>query len=371
MFAISKKPKSFSIKLTVSLAQTVFRARMRDFKIHEVENFRSRSWFFQGLRQARRFAFFCFLAGFLHSSLAADESLQTVRVGFFPNITHAQALVASNMTREGTGWFESRLGTPTKIEWHIYNAGPSAMEAFFTKSIDFTYVGPSPAVNAHARSNGKEVHVIAGAMRGGEALVVRGEGISSPDDFRGKTISTPQLGNTQDVECRAWLIDHGIKVTLVGGDARVIPTANPDMLQLFTQGKLDAAWTVEPWVTRLLNEADGRIFHMDPHAITTVLAARSGFVNDTPEIAQRFAAAHEELTAWMIANPEQARRRIRDELSAITRREIPQSLVDEAWPRLLPDTSISVEPFEKFLEKARKVGFLRAEVNLQNLIWKP
>jgi len=305
------------------------------------------------------------------SSVGADESLPTVRVGFFPNITHAQALVAANMTREGKGWFESRLRPPTKIEWHIYNAGPSAMEAFFTKAIDFTYVGPSPVVNAHARSNGKEVFVIAGAMRGGEALVVRGDGISSPDDFRGKTISTPQLGNTQDVECRAWLIDHGIKVTLVGGDARVIPTANPDMLQLFTQGKLDAAWTVEPWVTRLINEANGRIFYSDPHAVTTVLTARSGFLEENPDTARRFAAAHEELTAWMLANPEEARRRIRGELTAITRREIKQSLVDEAWPRLQPDTAISLEPFEKFLEKARKVGFLRARVKLDNLIWKP
>ncbi|MFM8364809.1 MAG: ABC transporter substrate-binding protein [Verrucomicrobiota bacterium] len=303
--------------------------------------------------------------------VGSDESLPVVRVGFFPNITHAQALVAANMTREGKGWFESRLGPPTKIEWNIYNAGPSAMEAFFTKAIDLTYVGPSPAVNAHARSNGKEVRVIAGAMRGGEALVVRGEGISAPDDFRGKTISTPQLGNTQDVECRAWLIDHGIQVTLVGGDARVIPTANPDMLQLFTQEKLDAAWTVEPWVTRLINEANGRIFYADSHAVTTVLTARSGFLEENPDTARRFAAAHEELTAWMLANPDEARRRIRDELTAITRREIKQTLVDEAWPRLQPDTAISLEPFEKFLEKARKVGFLRARVKLDNLIWKP
>jgi NitT/TauT family transport system substrate-binding protein len=245
------------------------------------------------------------------------------------------------------------------------------MEAFFTKAIDLTYVGPSPAVNAHARSNGKEVHIIAGAMRGGEALVVRGEEISTPQGLRGKTISTPQLGNTQDVECRAWLLEHGMKVTLVGGAARVIPTANPDMLQLFTQGKLDAAWTVEPWVTRLLKEADGRIFHSDPEAVTTVLAGRSGFLAENTQTARKFAAAHEELTAWMLANPDEARRRIRDELSAIARREIKQSLVDEAWTRLHPDTAISVEPFEKFLEKARKVGFLRAEVNLKNLIWKP
>ena len=160
---------------------------------------------------------------------------QGVRVGFFPNITHAQALVASNMSREGKGWFESRLGEPVKLEWSIYNAGPSAMEAFFTKAIDMTYVGPSPVVNAHARANGKEVRVMAGSMRGGEALVVRGDTITSVDDLRGKTIATPQLGNTQDVECRAWLLKQGIKVTLVGGDARVAAISAASILAKTTR----------------------------------------------------------------------------------------------------------------------------------------
>ncbi|MEI8294242.1 MAG: ABC transporter substrate-binding protein [bacterium] len=303
--------------------------------------------------------------------MSSAHAQQVVRVGLFPNITHAQALVASNMSRTGQGWFESRLGEPVKIEWSIYNAGPSAMEAFFTKAIDMTYVGPSPVVNAHARANGKEVRVMAGSMRGGEALVVRGDTITSVESLKGKSIATPQLGNTQDVECRAWLLKQGIKVTLVGGEARVIPTANPDMLQLFTQKKLDAAWTVEPWVTRLIKEAGGRIFHSDPNALTTVLAGRVGFLQEHPDLAARFVEAHRQLTEWIRQNPEEARRRVRDELSAITRREISQKLVDEAWTRLDPNATISIEPFESFLQHAREVGFLRARVDLKNLLWQP
>lgn len=308
------------------------------------------------------------LALFLISSAHAE---QVLRVGMFPNITHAQALVASNMTREGKGWFESRLGVPVKLEWSVYNAGPSAMEGIFTKAVDMTYVGPSPAVNAYARANGREVRVMSGAMRGGEALVVRGDAIQSPEDLRGKNIATPQLGNTQDVECRAWLLKNGIRVTLVGGDARVIPISNPDMLPLFRDGKFDAAWTVEPWVTRLINEAGGRIFEADPNALTTILVGREGFLSDNPELAARFLAAHQELTAWVIANPEEAQRRIRDELSALARREISASLVAQAWTRLRPEAEITVAPFELFLTHARDVGFLRAQVNLDQLLWKP
>jgi NitT/TauT family transport system substrate-binding protein len=295
----------------------------------------------------------------------------TLRVGLFPNVTHAQALVAANMSREGAGWFESRLGEPVKIEWIIYNAGPSAMEGFFTKAIDMTYVGPSPVVNAHARSGGKEVRVMSGAMRGGEALVTRGDSITTPEGFKGKSIATPQLGNTQDVECRSWPIRHGIRVTLVGGDASVIPTANPDMLQLFIQGKLDAAWTVEPWVTRLLLEADGKIFYADENALTTVLAGRVGFLEENHDLAVKFFEAHNALTSWILANPDEARRRVRDELSAITRHEIPQSLVDQSWTRLRPDQAISLGPFETFQQQSREVGLLRSPANLKDLLWLP
>lgn len=302
------------------------------------------------------------MVAFLSSSLG-----ETLRVGLFPNVTHAQGLVAANMSREGKGWFEPRVGV-TKIEWFVYNAGPSAMEGLFTKAVDFTYVGPSPAVNAYVRANRKVVRVIAGAMRGGSALVVSGDAIQKPDDLRGKTIATPQLGNTQDVECRAWLIGHGIKVTLVGGDARVIPTANPDILALFQQGKLHAAWTVEPWITRLINEGGGRIFFEEKDPLTTILTVRQDFLENRRELAVKFAAAHRELTQWILDHPAEAQQRVRDELTAIVRKEIPLKLITEAWTRLRPDASVTAEPFQKFLDQARLVGFLRAQVDLSQLV---
>jgi NitT/TauT family transport system substrate-binding protein len=305
------------------------------------------------------------------ATFGAARAQTVVRVGLFPNVTHAQALVAKNLGAEGQGWFEQRLGPEARIEWFVYNAGPSAMEAIFARSIDFTYVGPSPAVNAYARANGRDVRIVAGAMRGGEALVVRGDNIKNIEDFRGKAIATPQLGNTQDVECRAWLINHGIRVTLIGGDARVLPTANPDILSLFQQGQLDAAWTVEPWVSRLVAEAGGRIFFEPENALTTVLAGREEFLRTNPELARKFAAAHHELTQWIREHPDEAQRRVRDELSLLSHKEIPLALIQQAWARLRFDDTISVEPFQSFLDQARLAGFLRAKIDLSNLLWNP
>ncbi len=130
----------------------------------------------------------------------------TLRVGHFPNITHAQALVAANFTRQGKGWFEERLGPGTKIEWYVYNAGPSAMEALAAGSIDLTYVGPNPALNLYVKARGEEVRIVAGSADGGATALggPRPDGrLAKPEDFRGKSIATPQLGNTQDVACRA------------------------------------------------------------------------------------------------------------------------------------------------------------------------
>src|SRR5712691_12056107 len=137
-----------------------------------------------------------------------------IRVGHFPNITHAQGVIGHALSRQGKGWFEERLGEGTKIEWFVYNAGPSAMEAIFAKSIDLTYVGSGPALNAYTKSNGQEIRLIAGAANGGSGLVVQpDQNLKAAADFRGKKIATPQLGNTQDISCRAWLSEGGLKIT--------------------------------------------------------------------------------------------------------------------------------------------------------------
>src|SRR5256886_8389456 len=197
------------------------------------------------------------LALFVQTARAEEKT--GIRFGHFPNITHAQGVVANALTRQGKGWFEERLGPNVEIQWFTYNAGPSAMEAIFAGSLDVTYVGQGPALNAHFKSNGEEIRVISGAANAGAALVIKPDGaIKTAVDFRGKKIATPQMGNTQDISCRAWLKAQGFKVTQTGGDVLVVPTANPDQLPLFQNGGVDAVWTGEPLVTRLGRDAEAR-----------------------------------------------------------------------------------------------------------------
>jgi sulfonate transport system substrate-binding protein len=296
----------------------------------------------------------------------------TIRVGHFPNITHVQALVAHALSRAGKGWFEPRLGGDVKIDWFVFNAGPSAMEAIFANSIDLTYVGPNPAINAYAKARGEDIRIIAGAANGGAALVIQADlGARTAPDFRGKKIATPQLGNTQDVSARAWLLAGGLRITQTGGDAQVIPTANPDQLLLFKQKQLDAVWTVEPWVSRLEMEANGKVLVEEKDAITTVLATGVKFLGANRELLRKFAAAHRELTAWIQQHPDEAQRLVREELDAETHTAIAPELVTRAWKRIAVTDSVSRTALDRFVASAKSAGFLRGAPDMGHLIETP
>ncbi len=305
------------------------------------------------------------------STVLSAEDKVVLRVGHFPNITHAQALVAHQLSRQGKGWFEQRLGDGVEIQWNLYNAGPTAMEALFANSLDITYVGPSPALNAYSKTRQRDIKIISGAADGGAALVVNPKlGLKTQKDFIGKKIATPQMGNTQDVACRAWLIDAGLKITLTGGDAHILPTANPEQLSLFKQGLVDAVWTVEPWVSRLIDNAGGEVLYDQKEAVTTVLVTCNRVLKEHKDLVDKFIKAHEELTDWIIAHPQEAQELVRKELEDTTRGKIAKELVASSWKRLIFTNKVNVPELNKFVEYAYECGFIRNKIDTKNLFYK-
>ena len=193
-------------------------------------------------------------------------------------------------------------------------------------------------------------------------------GLAKASDFKGKRIATPQFGNTQDVAARAWLVAGGLRITQTGGDAQVVPTANPDQLALFRSKQLDAVWTVEPWVARLELEAGGRVLVEEKDAITTVLVSSAKFLAQKRDLARRFVAAHRELTDWIRQNPAEAQRMVGEELKAGFRAELPPELVTRAWGRMAITTDVSLPAFQTYVASAQQVGFLRGTPDLARLI---
>ena len=295
-----------------------------------------------------------------------------IRIGHFPNITHAQGVIAHAMTRDGKGWFEQRLGPGIKVEWFVYNAGPSAMEAIFANSIDLAYVGPGPALNAYNKSKGAEIRLIAGAANGGAGLIVQSDqNLKSPADFRRKKIATPQLGNTQDISCRSWLTEGGLKITQLGGDASVIPTANPDQLALFKQKRIDAVWTVEPWLSRLEQEAGGKVLVEEKEVATTVLVASAKFASQQRELTRKIAQAHAELTDWIAKNPDEAQRLMKAELLAETKSDMSAELIAAGWKRITLTSETPRASVEKFVENSVRAGFIKTAPDLSKLFESP
>jgi NitT/TauT family transport system substrate-binding protein len=300
------------------------------------------------------------------------EEKTTIRFGHFPNITHAQGVIAHALSRQGKGWFEQRLGSNVEIQWFTYNAGPSAMEAIFAGSLDLTYVGQGPALNAHFKSQGQEIRVLADAANAGAALVIKPDGsIKTAADFRGRKIATPQLGNTQDISCRAWLKAQGFNVTQTGGDVIVVPTNNPDQLALFQRGGVDAVWTVEPWVTRLERQARGKVFLEDTNVITTWLTCSVKFLNSHRDLAKKIVTANQELTDWMQAHPDEAQKMLIAELKEETRTDFAPEDVAQAWNRIKFTTEISNQLLTKAVQDGKDAGFYKGSTDTSKLVETP
>ncbi|HEX3034352.1 MAG TPA: ABC transporter substrate-binding protein [Thermodesulfobacteriota bacterium] len=297
------------------------------------------------------------ILGLLNSEPAvfAKESKTTIRVGHFPNVTHAQGVIG-----QANGWFEKALGKNVEVDWKIFNAGPSAIEALFAGQIDLTYIGPNPAINGYVKSRGEALRIIAGAASGGAALVVRaGSGIKGVKDFDGKKIASPQLGNTQDVALRSWLNENGFKLREKGGTVQVVPLANPDQLTLFLRKEIDGAWTVEPWVSRLIFDGGGKLFlnesdlWTDGKYVTTHLVVSTKFFKEHPDLVKKWVAAHVELTNWINKNPEEAKIVLNEELKRETGKALPQEILNESMKRI----DFTYDPIANSLFKSANSAF--------------
>ncbi len=279
----------------------------------------------------------------------------TLRLGYFPNVTHAQPLVGL-----ARGTFQERLGPNVRLETKTFNAGPTVIEALFAGEIDASYIGPNPAINGYVKSGGKALRVVAGAVSGGALFVVRpAAGIRSPADLAGKRLATPQLGNTQDVALRAYLQAHGLAAREQGGNVTIVPTANPDILTLFQKGEIDGAWVPEPWATRLVQEAGGVIF-LDERELwpngrfaTTLLIVRTQFLDEHPDVVRNLLRAHVETTLFIRNNPDEAKRLINAAIQELTGRALPKTVIDGAWEHL----EVTYEPMAASVAKAADDAF--------------
>ncbi|WP_288025930.1 ABC transporter substrate-binding protein [Arthrobacter sp.] len=280
----------------------------------------------------------------------------TLRLGYFPNVTHAPAIAGLQ-----EGIFAKDLGA-TKLTTQAFNAGPSAIEALNAGAIDAAYLGPNPAINSYVQSSGASIRIIAGATSGGAELVVK-PSITSAAQLKGKVLATPQLGGTQDVALRSWLAGEGYKTTPGGGgDVTINPTDNAQTLKLFQAGKLDGAWLPEPWASRLVLQAGAKVLVNEAELwdkgqfSTTVLVVNKSFLDAHPQTVEALLKGHVDSIQWLGKHKPQAAAVVNAGLAKAAGKPLAQNVID----RSLTELTFSADPlaatFPKLLQHGVAAG---------------
>lgn len=290
--------------------------------------------------------------------------LPRLRLGYFPNVTHAPALVGV-----ARGDFEKALDGKAHFESSSYNAGPSVIEAIMAGHLDLAYIGPSPTLNGYAISKGAEVRVIAGAVENGVLIIGnKNKGITTLEQLKGGRIATPQLGNTQDISAKHYVTKElGSTLKSNGGDTDVIPMANPDIELLFAKDQLDAAWVPEPWGTRLVEQGVGTIIAHErdlwpeKRFTLTMVIARAEFLEKHPELVVEFLKVHQRLTNELAADPQPHVTTISAQIEKLTGKKMSDTVIGGALKNVAFTTDIPTHSLEVFNQWARDLGFTKPD----------
>ena len=308
----------------------------------------------------QRWLSFVLVLGLMAIPVKAAPKKEIIRVGYFPNITHAQAVLGI-----ADGTFQKYLGKEIEIKKYVFNAGPSVIEAMLARQIDLAYIGPNPAINGYLKTKGNLLKIIAGAASGGAALVLRSDlRVKNLKQLEGSKLASPQIGNTQDVALRYFLKNNGFKLREQGGKVEVLPISNPDQLNLFLKKEIDGAWTVEPWVSRLVDEAGGVVF-LDERSlwpggrfVTAHIIASQTYLKKYPNYVKRWLQAHVQITQRINSNKTMAASNLNRELKRITGSSLPDQIITQAFNNL----DLTYDPLPKSLyvsaERAYELGFL-------------
>lgn len=293
-----------------------------------------------------------------------QSSTNTIRIGFFPNLTHSQAVYGC-----ANGDFEKAFGDQYQIKWQSFNAGPSEIEAMFAGEVDIGYIGPIPAINGCIKSSG-DIKIVAGATLNGALLITRKElVINEVKELAGRTIAVPQFGNTQHLCLLNLLSANGLSTIEKGGNVKVIESSNPDIKTLMDKGDIDAALVPEPWATCLINEIGVNVL-LDSDEVwstvdysTAVIIVSTKFYKENKDLVKRFLQTHIDITEYINEHPEEAMTTINDKIGELTGSKLSESALKNSFSNMIVTFDPSVSSVNKFMTIYRDEGFVKVIPN--------
>ena len=300
-----------------------------------------------------------FITGVIVNSTETTHE-NKIRVAYFPNINHAVPVIGMEK-----GIFENQIGDNIVIDPILFDAGPQVIESLFAGSVDIAYVGPGPAINGFLKSEHHNVKILSGAASGGASFIVHPDSkINSAADFEGKKIAAPQIGNTQDISLRNYLSENGLKPAEKGGSVIILNLDSSDIYTLFAKGDIDAAWIPEPTATILVQQLDGKRLFKEEELwpenkfASVLLIAREEYVNQNPDLINKWLEAHQQTVNWINSNPEQTRILFIQFMKKETGKSLPDGLIDEALSNLEITSDPIVSSIHTFAKRADSLGYL-------------
>lgn len=304
---------------------------------------------------------------FISCSKDQEADNAKVRIGYFPNITHSQALLGKS-----EGQFEKAFDNH-KVEWKMFNAGPSEMEAMLAGELDIAYIGPGPAINGYVKSKG-DVQIIAGAANAGAILISRKDlKISDLKELENKKIAVPQFGNTQDLTLRYLLKQNGLKDTTKGGNVEIRQVENPDLKVLLEKGDIDIALVPEPWGSTLVKEIGANVISdynkllREGNYSTAVVIARKDFIKKNPDLVEKFLKTHVELTNALAKKDEKTKQAVNNQINEMTKKSLPKDVLDAAYNRMTPTYDPEKDSIMDFIDLSVEIGTLKEKPDTSNL----
>lgn len=296
------------------------------------------------------------------------EKKKEVHIGYFNNITHAQALMLKT-----EGILESSFGDGVTVKWTAFNAGPAEVEALFSGDIDIGYIGPVPAISANVKSGG-DVVIISSAAKGGAVFVkAKGSDIKTVADLDGKVVAIPQMGNTQHLSLLKLLADSGLKPATDGGTVTISAISNADVANAMKRKDIDAAYVPEPWGATLLKEDAelmldyDEVYYNGQYDVALVVA-RKDFIDENPEIVEEFLKQHKEITKKINGDMDNSLKTINNELKEATGKALSDDIISKAFERIDISTQVNEEAVFDFANISKTEGFI-AELPKGDLIW--
>ncbi|MEM2856978.1 MAG: ABC transporter substrate-binding protein [Candidatus Nitrosocaldaceae archaeon] len=311
------------------------------------------------------------IASIIFTSLQEDEKI--VRIGYFPNVNHAPAIVA--IYNKSFAKALNEIGY--KVEYVRFNSGTEAIQSLMGKNVDITYTGSVPAIIGHIKSE-KMIKIIAGASSGGSLFIVRNDlEIDDAKDLANKKIVAPDYGNTQDVSLRSYLIENGLKTKAQGGNVDVLYAHGSETLILLSKNSIDGAWVAEPWATILLKNSNSKVF-IDERELwngskfaTTVIASRDDFITKEREAVERILQVHVDTIRWINEHKVDTAIIVERHIEDVTKKEIASDIIADSLTKLDFTYEPMLDSLSTFARKMYLIGIFNNEPDITDIYYQP